>query len=93
MTAPRYVPSAMDEAHLREIRESVSSFIADCGRRFDAPGKLLMRPEVLDATAASYDENARLRPLKPVTVAKGPFHTEIELGPWGIALWSFEPTR
>jgi len=31
----------MDEAHLRAIRESVSSFIADCGRRFDGPGKLL----------------------------------------------------
>ena len=43
----------------------------------DAPGKLLMRPELLDAMAPSYDENARLRPLEPVTVAKGPFHTEI----------------
>jgi hypothetical protein len=59
----------------------------------DAPGKLLMRPEALDATAPSYDENARLRPLKPATVSKGPFHTEIELGPWGIAFWSFEPAR
>ena len=59
----------------------------------DAPGKLLMRPELLDATAPSYDENARLRPLEPVTVSKGPFHTEIELGPWGVAFWSFEPTR
>ena len=59
----------------------------------DAPGKLLMRPELLDATAASYDENARLRPLKPVTIDKGPFHTQVELGPWGVGFWSFEPTR
>ncbi len=59
----------------------------------DAPGKLLMRPELLDAAAASYDENARLRPLEPVTVERGAFHTEIELGPWGVAFWSFEPTR
>ena len=59
----------------------------------DAPEKLLMRPELLDATAPSYDENARLRPLEPVTVERGAFHTGIELGPWGVAFWSFEPTR
>ena len=59
----------------------------------DAPGKLLMRPEVLDATAPSYDENARLRPLETATIAPGPFHAEVELGPWGIAFWSFEPAR
>ena len=59
----------------------------------DAPGKLLMRPELLDAAAPSYDENARLRPLEPVTVTAGPFRTEIELGPWGVGFWSFEPAR
>jgi glycosyltransferase involved in cell wall biosynthesis len=33
--------SKMDEDHLRLIRSSVSSFLADCGRRFDGPGRLL----------------------------------------------------
>ncbi len=59
----------------------------------DAPGKLLVRPELLDAMAASSDENARLRPLNPVTIEPGAFHTEVELEPYGIAFWSFEPTR
>jgi hypothetical protein len=56
------------------------------------PGKLLMRPELLDATAPSYDENARLRPLDPVRV-QGELRTEIDLDSYGIAFWSFEPTR
>jgi hypothetical protein len=59
----------------------------------DAPGKLLMRPELLDGMAASSDENARLRPLDPSTINSGAFHTEVELGPYGIAFWSFEPAR
>ena len=50
----------------------------------DAPGKLLVRPELLDAMAASSDENARLRPLNPVTIEPGAFHTEVERG----ALWN-----
>ena len=57
-----------------------------------APGKLLMRPELLDATAPSYDENARLRPLDPVRV-QGEVRTEVNLDSYGIAFWSFEPTR
>lgn len=57
------------------------------------PERLLMRPELLDATAPSYDENARLRPLDPVRVEKGDLRTEIQLEAYGIAFWSFEPTR
>jgi hypothetical protein len=57
------------------------------------PERLLMRPELLDALAASYDENARLRPLDPVRVDKGDLRTRIELDAYGIASWSFEPVR
>jgi hypothetical protein len=53
--------------------------------------RMLMRPELLDANAPSYDENARLRPLDPVRVEKGDLHTEIELDGYGVAFWIFEP--
>jgi hypothetical protein len=53
--------------------------------------RMLMRPELLDANAPSYDENARLRPLDPVRVDKGDLHTEIELDGYGVAFWIFEP--
>jgi xylan 1,4-beta-xylosidase len=59
----------------------------------DVPELLLMRPELLDATAASYDENARLRPLPPTKIDTGALKTEVTLDPWGVAFWSFEPTR
>jgi len=59
----------------------------------DVPQRLLMRPELLDANAPSYDENARLRPLKPANIDKGTLETGVDLEPWGIAFWSFEATR
>ncbi len=59
----------------------------------DVPGRLLMRPELLDAESPSGDENARLRPLEPATIAGGKFHQEAGLGPWEVAFWSFEPAR
>jgi hypothetical protein len=59
----------------------------------DVAGKLLMRPEVLDAESPSYDENARLRPLEAQTIPGGKLHLDVELGPWGVAFWSFEPSR
>lgn len=59
----------------------------------DVPERLLMRPELLDAKAPSYDENARLRPLKPAKIDKGSFQAGVDLEPWGIAFWSFEPAR
>ena len=59
----------------------------------DVPQRLLMRPELLDATAPSYDENARLRPLNPAKIDKGRLETGVDLEPWGIAFWSFEATR
>jgi SAM-dependent methyltransferase len=53
----------MDEAHLRVIRESVSSFIADCGRRFDGPGKLLdVAPQVHEG-ARPYFRQAEVETL------------------------------
>jgi hypothetical protein len=57
------------------------------------PETLLMRPELLDAMAPSYDENSRLRPLDPVRVTKGDLRTNVDLDAYGIAFWSFEPTR
>jgi hypothetical protein len=57
------------------------------------PERLLMRPELLDATAPSYDENARLRPLDHVRVEKGDLRTQVDLDAYGIAFWSFEPAR
>jgi len=59
----------------------------------DVPDAVLMRPELLDATSPSYDENARLRPLDPVKITQGNLKTEVNLEPWGVAFWSFEPTR
>jgi hypothetical protein len=57
------------------------------------PGRLLMRPELLDALAPSYDENARLRPLDPVRIDAADLRTQVELDAYGIAFWSFEPSR
>lgn len=59
----------------------------------DVPELLLMRPELLDANAPSYDENARLRPLTPEKVETGKLKFGIDLEPWGVAFWSFEPTH
>jgi hypothetical protein len=59
----------------------------------DVPERLLMRPELLDAKAPSYDENARLRPLEPAKIDKGNLQTSVDLEPWGVAFWSFESTR
>ena len=56
----------------------------------DVPRRLLMRPELLDANAPSYDENARLRPLDHARIDPGELHTTVDLEPWGIAFWSFE---
>lgn len=57
------------------------------------PENLLMRPELLDAIAPSADENARLRPLEPVRVARGNLRTTVDLDAHGIAFWSFEPVE
>lgn len=57
------------------------------------PEALLVRPELLEALAPSYDENARLRPLEPARVTKGDLRTHVELDAYGIAFWSFEPSR
>jgi hypothetical protein len=59
----------------------------------DVPNRFLMRPEILDAAAPSYDENSRLRPLKPSIVEKGTLNNTVELEPWGIAFYSFEEAR
>jgi xylan 1,4-beta-xylosidase len=57
----------------------------------DVPKSVLMRPEILDARAPSYDENARLRPLTPENVEAGPLKLGLDLEPWGVAFWCFEP--
>ncbi len=57
------------------------------------PQALLMRPELLDAVAPSSDENARLRPLDSVRIQSGDLRTEVDLEAYGVAFWSFEPTR
>ena len=55
------------------------------------PTSALMRSEVLDPVTPSYDENQRLRPVAQSRVEKGDWNTDIQLEPWGIAYWSFEP--
>jgi xylan 1,4-beta-xylosidase len=62
-------------------------------RASDLPSRLLVRPQLLDAAAPSPDENARLRPLDPVRVEPGNWETAIDLDAWGVAFWTFEPTR
>jgi SAM-dependent methyltransferase len=53
------VVSAMDLEHLRVIRESVSSFIADCARRFDGPGRLLdVAPQVHEGASPHFRQAA-----------------------------------
>jgi hypothetical protein len=54
------------------------------------PQPLLMRTELLDALAPSDDENSRLRPLDSVKVPAGELRTDVDLGSYGIAYWSFE---
>jgi hypothetical protein len=59
----------------------------------DVPELLLMRPEFLDAKSPSHDENARLHPLTAEKVEKDKLKLSVDLEPWGIAFWSFEPTN
>ncbi len=54
------------------------------------PGKRRVRHVVLDATAASSDENARLRPDPPATIAAGDQAFELTFAPYAIHYWSFE---
>ena len=54
------------------------------------PGKLKAKPTVLDATTASNDEMARLRPERSFSLEpdKPQFQTSLE--PHGVRFWSFE---
>jgi len=53
----------MDEEHLRLIRAGVSSFMADCGRRFDRPGRLLDIAPQDHEGAAPYFQQAQIETL------------------------------
>jgi hypothetical protein len=54
------------------------------------PRDMLLRPITLDASAASSDENARLRPDRSKRLKKGDHHLEVTLDPYAIKFWSFE---
>ncbi len=56
----------------------------------DAPGNLTARPIVLDAMTANNDENARLKPERPVDLAPGKADVEASLEPYGVRFWSIE---
>ncbi len=45
---------------------------------------------VLDATAASDDQNLRLRPAEPLSVQAGTARIPTTLAPWQIVFWSLE---
>lgn len=55
--------SKMDEDHLRIIRSNVSLFLADCGRRYDAPGRLLDVAPQDHEGAAPYFPQAKVETL------------------------------
>ena len=57
------------------------------------PGDMVVKPLVLDATTASNDENARLRPETPVKLEKGKANSQITLEPYGVVFWSLEQRR
>ncbi|MGA8311708.1 MAG: glycosyltransferase [Terriglobales bacterium] len=61
--ATRVEVSKMDEEHLRLIRASVSSFLADCARRFDSPGRLLDIAPQNHEGAAPYFRQAHISTL------------------------------
>ena len=63
--------------------------------RLDARGlkeSVVAHRRLLDAEAASQDENSRLRPLPDVKLAPGGESIEVDLGPYGIESWAMEPT-
>jgi hypothetical protein len=49
-----------------------------------------IRHITLDATAASNDENARLRPEPFANLKKGDQHLTLKLEPYAVHYWSFE---
>ena len=56
----------------------------------DLPGDVRIRHIVLDATAASSDENARLRPEPFANLKKGDQHLSLTLEPYAVHYWSLE---
>lgn len=54
------------------------------------PGTLTAKPIVLDATAPSSDEMARLRPERPFQIKTDKPIVPVSLEPYGIRFWSFE---
>jgi glycosyltransferase involved in cell wall biosynthesis len=63
MTTTKVEVSKMDEEHLRLIRAGVGSFMADCARRFDRPGRLLDIAPQNHEGAAPYFQQARIETL------------------------------
>lgn len=54
------------------------------------PSDKLLRSVALDASTASSDENARLRPDPPVRIGKGAHQVKVTLEPYGVKFWSLE---
>ena len=63
MTTGKVEVSKMDQEHLGLIRSGVSSFMADCARRFDGPGRLLDVAPQDHKGAAAYFRQARIDTL------------------------------
>jgi glycosyltransferase involved in cell wall biosynthesis len=55
--------STTDEEHLRIVRDSVRSFLADCARQFDGPGRLLDIAPRDREDAAAYFRQAHISTL------------------------------
>lgn len=53
---------------------------------------LVAHRRMLDAEAASQDENSRLRPLPDVKIEPGAQPLEVHLEPYGIESWAMEAT-
>jgi len=56
----------------------------------NAPGNLMARPIVLDATTADNDENSRLKSESPVELKRNKASLTVLMDPYGIRFWSIE---
>jgi xylan 1,4-beta-xylosidase len=55
------------------------------------PSPLVLSPRVLNATAASNDENVRMTPIRSTRLKAGDAQVKIDLGAYGIELLTFSP--
>ena len=56
----------------------------------DAPGTLVVRPILFDAATPHSDENARLKPERPIEFKGDKSDLTVQLEPYGMRFWWIE---